>query len=199
MCSGSTIYRSLIESQLKAGDWAVFPGGGGGVGHMGVQLAKAMGMRVIVIDGGEEKRKLSEELGAEHFVDFSKVESVEQEVIKLTGGKGAHGVFVTATSGAAYKSAPMMLRTGGAVMCVGLPPSGTALAGAEPGFLIFKNIRIIGTMVGSMKDTDHALDFAARGLLKPRYEKFGIEDLPKAVQKLRDGKVAGRCVVDFNA
>lgn len=67
-----------------------------------------------------------------------------------------------------------------------------------------------------MKDTDAALDFAARvgvflfrarlystnfvqGLLKPIYEKFPISKLPDAVQKLRDGKVAGRCVVDFNS
>lgn len=50
-----------------------------------------------------------------------------------------------------------------------------------------------------MKDTDKALDFAARGLLKPIYEKFPISQLPEAVQKLRDGKVAGRCVVDFSS
>jgi len=199
MCSGSTIYRSLWESKLEAGNWAVFPGGGGGVGHMGVQLAKAMGMRVIVIDTGSEKRKLSEELGAEHFVDFKEHENVEQEVIRLTGGKGAHGIFVTATSAGAYRSAPMMCRTGGKVMCIGLPPAGTALAGAEPGWMIFRNISVIGTMVGSMRDTDKALEFAARGLLKPRYEKFPIDRLPEGVQKLREGKVAGRCVVDFNA
>lgn len=199
MCSGSTIYRSLWESKLEAGNWAVFPGGGGGVGHMGVQLAKAMGMRVIVIDSGADKRALSEELGAEHFVDFKEHDSVEQEVIRLTDGKGAHGVFVTATSAGAYKSAPMMCRTGGKVMCIGLPPAGTAMAGAEPGWMIFRNISVIGTMVGSMRDTDKALEFAARGLLTPRFEKFGIDRLPEGVQKLREGRVAGRCVVDFNA
>jgi propanol-preferring alcohol dehydrogenase len=200
MCSGSTIYRSLEESQLKAGDWAVFPGGAGGVGHMGVQLAKAMGMRPIVIDGGDTKRDFSiNQLGAEHFIDFTKVESVEAEVLRLTDGKGAHGVFVTATSAGAYKSAPMMVRTGGCVMCVGLPPAGTAICGADPAWYIFKNLRISGTMVGSMKDTDRALQFAARGLLKPIYEKFPIDKLPEAVYKLRDGQVAGRCVVDFNA
>jgi alcohol dehydrogenase, propanol-preferring len=50
----------------------VFPGGGGGVGHMGVQLAKAMGMRVIAIDGGEEKKELClKTLGADEFIDFT--------------------------------------------------------------------------------------------------------------------------------
>ncbi|MCJ1300681.1 hypothetical protein MMC08_003478 [Hypocenomyce scalaris] len=103
MCSGSTIYRSLIESQLKTGDWAVFPGAGGGVGHMGVQLAKAMGFRVIGIDGGDEKRDLCYKLGCEAFVDFLKVKNLQEEIIRITDGKGAHGVFVTAGTAAAYK------------------------------------------------------------------------------------------------
>jgi propanol-preferring alcohol dehydrogenase len=64
------MHRALIDSRLKAGQFVVFPGGGGGVGIQGVQLAKAMGMRPIVIDSGDAKRKLSLEMGAEEFVDF---------------------------------------------------------------------------------------------------------------------------------
>lgn len=124
MCSGSTIYRSLTESELKPGDYAVFPGGGGGVGHMGIQLAKAMGLRPIGIDGGDAKRDLCLSLGCEAFIDFTKVKEYEGgvvgEVLRLTGGNGAHGVFVTAGSKQAYESAPGMCRTGGRVMCIGL-------------------------------------------------------------------------------
>lgn len=88
---------------------------------MGVQLAKAMGMRVIVVDGGAEKRKLCEDvLKVDGFVDFLETPDVAAEVIKLADGKGAHGVFVTAGSAAAYKAAPMMIRVGGRVMCIGL-------------------------------------------------------------------------------
>jgi alcohol dehydrogenase, propanol-preferring len=199
MCSGSTIYRSLVESGLRAGDWAVFPGAGGGVGHMGVQIAKVMGLRVIGIDGGDAKRDLCKKLGCEEFIDFTQVKIVEEEVVKITEGKGAHGVFVTASSAAAYKSAPNMVRVGGRVMCVGLPPVGTAVAGADPALAIFKNMHIIGTMVGSMLDTQYALDLASRGLLKPIYEVFPIAQIGDAVKKLQAGKVAGRCVVDFNA
>jgi propanol-preferring alcohol dehydrogenase len=64
------MHRALIDSRLKASQFVVFPGGGGGVGIQGVQLAKAMGMRPIVIDSGDAKRKLSLEMGAEEFVDF---------------------------------------------------------------------------------------------------------------------------------
>lgn len=86
---------------------------------MGVQLAKAMGMRVIGIDGGAEKRKLCVELGCEAFIDFLEVKDVGAEVMKITG-RGADGIFVTAGSPAAYKSAPDMVRVGGKVMCIGL-------------------------------------------------------------------------------
>ncbi len=93
MCSASTIYSSLKESDLRTGQWAVFPGGGGGVGIQGVQLAAAMGIRPIVVDTGDERRKLALHLGAEHFVDFKEDDPVKK-VLELTGG-GAHGVIVT--------------------------------------------------------------------------------------------------------
>lgn len=98
----------------------MFPGGGGGVGHMGVQMAKAMGMRVIGVDTGAAKRELCKNLGCEAFVDFMEVKSVAGEVMALTGGKGAHGVFVTAGTPEAYQSASSMVRVGGRVMCIGL-------------------------------------------------------------------------------
>ena len=164
---------------------------------MGVQLAKAMGLCVVGVDAGEDKRELCMKLGCEAFIDFSKCDVV-QETMRLSNGRGVDGVFVTATSKAAYAVAPRMLAIGGSVMCVGMPATGTAVAGDDPMFLILRNIKIIGTLTGTMKDTDDALSFAARGLLKPVYEKFGIDQLPEAVDLLRKGKIAGRCVIDFN-
>ena len=102
MCSASTIYASLKASQLRPGQWAVFPGGGGGVGIQGVQLASAMGLRPIVIDTGDERKKLALELGAEHFIDFKTADDPTKEVVAMTGG-GAHAVFVTAVQ--AYPTA----------------------------------------------------------------------------------------------
>jgi propanol-preferring alcohol dehydrogenase len=94
MCSASTAYSSIKESGLRPGQWAVFPGGGGGVGIQGVQLAVAMGLRVLIVDTGAERQALGKKYGAEHFVDFKEVENTAAEVVKLTNG-GAHAVFVT--------------------------------------------------------------------------------------------------------
>lgn len=188
----------LVESGLRAGQRAVFIGAAGGVGHMGVQIAKAMGLRVIGVDGGDGKEELCFKLGCEAFIDFRHSKDVAADVIRITNGKGAHGVFVTASSPSAYAVAPRMARIGGKIMCVGMPSLGTAVAGDDPMYLILRNLKVIGTLTGSRQDTAEALDLAARGLLTPIYEVFSISELPKALITLSQGKVNGRCVVDFN-
>jgi propanol-preferring alcohol dehydrogenase len=64
-----------------------------------------------------------------------------------------------------------------------------------------KNLSIIGTKVGSLLDTEKALEFASRvySILKPICEIFPLSKMPEAVKKLQSGKVAGRVVVDFNS
>lgn len=125
MCSASTIYTSLKASGLRPGNWAVFPGGGGGVGIQGVQLAGAMGYRSIVIDTGSEREQMVKELGAEHFVDFKTSADVAKEIIELTDGIGAHAVFVTAPQSYGAALSYLGTRVGGTVMCIGLPTAGT--------------------------------------------------------------------------
>lgn len=115
--------RSLEESGLQPGQWAVFPGGGGGVGIQGIQLAKAMGFRPIAIDAGPAKRELCLQMGAEHFVDFRECENVVGEVVKLADGLGAHAVFVTAPQAYANAVALTGRRIGSKVMCIGLRES----------------------------------------------------------------------------
>ncbi|KAJ5618789.1 Polyketide synthase enoylreductase [Penicillium lagena] len=197
MCSASTIYRSLTESNLQAGEWVVFPGGAGGVGIQGVQLARAMGMRPIVVDNGESKRALAMEMGAEAFVDFQEAEPAEA-VVQIADGIGAHGVVVTAP--AAYKSAVSYIgnRIGAIIMCIGLPPAKSMVLGTDPCEFIFKNLTIKGTLVGSRRDTAGALDFARRGMLKQISVVYPINRLPEAVEKLRRSQVAGRIVVNFD-
>ncbi|KAH6877599.1 chloride channel [Alternaria rosae] len=199
MCSASTIYTSIKESQLRPGDWAVFPGAGGGVGLQGVQLAKAMGLRAIAIDTGDDKQKLCMETGgAEHFIDFKKTDNVGEEVVRLCDGIGAHGVFVTAVQ--TYPSSISYLgnRVGGKVMCIGLPPAGTQHIDVDPNQMCFRKQSVQGTLVSSMADVDKTLDFAKRGLLKPIYTVYPLSKFNEAVQKLKRGEIAGRAVVDFN-
>jgi len=165
---------------------------------MGVQIAKAMGLRVIGVDTGEGKERLCSQLGCEAFVDHTKVHDLPKAVHNISDERGAHGVIVTASSAAAYRVAPRMVRVGGIVVCVGMPASGMVVAGDDPMFLILNNLKVVGSLTGSRKDTADALSMAARGLLKPMYESFSIQRLPHAVDRLKRGKVRGRCVLDFN-
>jgi alcohol dehydrogenase, propanol-preferring len=119
-CSATTIFRSISEARLKPGDWAVFPGGGGGVGIQGVQLAAAMGLRPIVVDTGKDKEELCLSRGAEAFVDFKRVKSVPDEVLRIADGIGAHALFVTAPAAYGYAADLIGGRIGGKVMCIGL-------------------------------------------------------------------------------
>jgi len=198
MCSASTMHRALIDSGLKTGEWVVFPGGGGGVGIQGVQLAKIMGMRPIVIDTGSAKKKLSLEMGAETFIDFREHTDVAAEVKRVAGGVGAHGVIVTAYQ--AYEKAISYIgdRISGVIVCVALPPKDLVTIGADPSHLVMRNLKIIGSLVGTMEDTAKSLEYAQRGLLKQICEVRGLSQLPESVQQLRRGEVAGRVVIDFN-
>lgn len=164
---------------------------------MGVQYAKAMGLRVVAIDGGDAKRDLCLKLGAEEFIDFTKVKDVAAKVVEVTKG-GAHGVIVTASSAQAYASSIAMLRISGVLMCIGIPLGDSSLPGASPLMLLGKNIKLTGTIVGTRNDVVSALSYAERGLVKPEIRRYSFDQIEQAVRTLQKGDVAGRCVVSFD-
>lgn len=150
MCGGVTAYVACKRSAVKPGQWLVVTGAGGGLGHLGVQYAKAMGMRVIAVDGGEEKGKLCKDLGAEEYLDFTAVENMAAEVTRITK-YGAHGAIVFAASKESYAAAPSFLRPGGTMVAVGLPGDATVLAGAPPVMLALRRLNIVGSVTGTLK------------------------------------------------
>jgi propanol-preferring alcohol dehydrogenase len=121
-------------------------------------------MRVIAIDGGDEKRDLCKRLGAEEFIDYTKTKDIPAEVKRITT-YGAHGVLVTAATKEAYAMAPMLLRPQGTMVAVGLPQDPTVIAGAPPVLLCMRALNVVGSVVGTLVDVDEALDFTARGLV----------------------------------
>ena len=94
MCGGVTAYVACKRSKVRPGQWIVISGAGGGLGHLAVQYAKAMGMRTIAIDGGIEKEDLCKKLGAEVFIDFLTTENVAAKVVEVTK-YGAHGQVIS--------------------------------------------------------------------------------------------------------
>lgn len=138
MCGGVTAYNACKRSKARPGEWIALLGAGGGLGHLGVQYANALGLRVIAVDGGSAKRDLCLRLGAEHYLDFADTPDLAKAVSELTDGLGAHAVIVFAAVAAGYAVAPSLLRSGGTVVAIGLPGDPAVLAGAPPIMLALK-------------------------------------------------------------
>lgn len=193
LCAGITVYKALKSANLKAGDWVAISGASGGLGSLAVQYAKAMGYRVLGIDGGDEKCKLFKELGGEYFVDFTKSKSVIDEVIKATNG-GAHGVINVSVSEAAIEDSTKYCRSNGTVVLVGLP--GGAKCKSDVFSQVVKSISIVGSYVGNRADTREAIDFFVRGLVRSPIRIVGLSELAGIYEKMEKGLIVGRYVVD---
>lgn len=83
-------------------------------------------------------------------------------------------------------------------MCIALPPAGQVQFATEPSAFVFNNMKVTGSLVGTMQDTAACLALAARGLLKGVSEVRGRSQWAESVQQLKRGEVAGRVVIDFN-
>jgi len=195
MCGGVTAYKALKKSNVRPGQWIVLPGAGGGLGSFAVQYAKAMGMRIIAIDGGAEKGEHCKSLGAEHYIDFTTEKDIAARVKEITTYL-AHGVVVTAASKAGYDQAPYLLRPGGTMVCVGLPKE-NFVAGAPPLVIALRCLNVVGSVTGTLKDVEEALDFTARGLVRPKLVKGTMKDIDRFVEQMSAGKLAGRAVIDL--
>jgi propanol-preferring alcohol dehydrogenase len=124
LCAGLSLAGAVSKCapEVKPGQWVAIVGAGGGLGHLGVQIAaKTKGYKVIAVDSGAGKEKLCKEMGATAFVDYAK-EDVVGSVKALTDGEGAHAVICVAGSEKAYEQAHNLVRNNGVFVCVGLPP-----------------------------------------------------------------------------
>ncbi|WP_315768662.1 MULTISPECIES: alcohol dehydrogenase AdhP [unclassified Bradyrhizobium] len=191
LCAGVTTYKGLKETETRPGEWVVIFGVGG-LGHVAIQYAKAMGMKVIGIDITEDKLKLAREAGANHAVNALDKDAVDR-VAKITGG-GAHGVLVTAVSTPAFAQALHMVRRKGTVSLVGLPPGEFP----TPIFdVVLKRITVRGSIVGTRRDLDEAIAFAAEGKVKAEITTAPLSEINTIFDKMKAGKIDGRIVLDF--
>lgn len=105
LCAGVTTYKALKVANVKAGDYVAIPGAGGGLGHLAVQYAVNMGLKVIAIDTGDAKRELVKKLGATEWIDFKQSKDLVADIKAASQGLGPHASIVVATTAAAYTQA----------------------------------------------------------------------------------------------
>lgn len=189
LCAGVTTYKGLKETEAKPGEWVAISGIGG-LGHVAVQYAKAMGLHVAAVDVAEDKLALARKLGAEVAIDARDGDAAAR-VVKETGG-GAHGVLVTAVSPVAFGQALKMVRRKGTVSLVGLPPGDFP----TPIFdVVLGRITIRGSIVGTRKDLEEAIAFAAQGLVKPTVAAASLEEINQIFDRMKAGQIDGRVVL----
>jgi propanol-preferring alcohol dehydrogenase len=191
LCAGVTTYKGLKETEAKPGQWVVISGVGG-LGHVAIQHAKAMGLKAIGLDIAEDKLKLALSAGAEQAVNALDIDAVER-VRDITGG-GAHGILVTAVSTPAFAQALHMVRRNGTVSLVGLPPGEFPIPIFD---VVLKRITVRGSIVGTRHDLDEAIAFAAEGKVRAEITKAPLADINAIFERLKAGTIDGRMVLDF--
>ncbi|WP_250501198.1 alcohol dehydrogenase AdhP [Caballeronia sp. GAWG1-5s-s] len=188
LCAGVTVYKGIRVTDTRPGQWLAISGIGG-LGHVAVQYAIAMGLHVVAVDVDPAKLALARDLGAKLAIDASLGDPAA--VIQKEIG-GVHGVLVTAVSRSAFAQALGMVRRGGTVSLNGLPPGDFPL----PIFsTVLNGITVRGSIVGTRRDLQEALDFAAEGKVRAHIRRDRLENINSVIADLKSGKVDGRVVL----
>jgi propanol-preferring alcohol dehydrogenase len=187
LCAGITVFSPLRHAGNLAGK-TVAIAGIGGLGHLGVRMASAMGAHVVAITRGEGKKEMAVELGAHDVIDSGK----EKAGIQLARMGGADLILLTGISARLFEEA-----------IPGLAPNGTlvvlaAIAEAAkiiPASLLTGQKRIMGSVVGTRNDMDAMLGFAADHGIAATVERHPLAKVNDVLDRLRKGKVRLRAVL----
>ena len=190
LCAGVTVYKGLKETETKPGEWVAISGIGG-LGHVAVQYAKAMGMNVAAIDVADEKLDLAQRLGADIVINAKNVNP--GEYLKKEVG-GMHGALVTAVSPIAFKQGLETLRRKGTMALNGLPPGNFDLSIFD---VVLNRITIRGSIVGTRKDLQEAIQFAVDGKVSANIETAPLEEINTVFDRMKKGDIDGRVVLDI--
>jgi propanol-preferring alcohol dehydrogenase len=188
LCAGVTTYKALKVTDAKPGEWVAIYGIGG-LGHIALQYAKAMGLNVIAVDISDDKLELAKTLGADLAINGKSVDPV-QEIENKVGG--AHAAVSVAVSPKAFEQAYRSVRRGGTLVVVGLPTGELPIPIFDT---VLNGVTVKGSIVGTRKDMQEALDFAARGKVKAIIETQPLEKINEVFERMEKGNINGRIVL----
>ena len=201
MCAGVTIYNALKRCRLSAvsaGQRVGIVGAGGGLGHLGLQFAEAMGLRVTGVDAADGPLKLARSFGST-IVDarVSKADDVVQQIGKddnktERGDMGLDAVIILPESQAGFDYGAGLLRNHGVCVVVSFPESGFQVSARD---LVYRDISVVGTMLGTRTSLQEMVAFAAKHNIKAVSKTYSLGDLNAFVDKYNKGE-GGKLVVD---
>src|SRR6266850_5102754 len=175
------------EDAARAGDTVAIQGVGG-LGHLGVQFARKMGLRTVAIGGGPDKEHLAQKLGAHVYID-AKAEDAATALQKLGG---ADVILATAPSGSAIGSLLPGLAVRGRLVVVGVSGDPIPLNGVP---LIFGGRSVVGSLTGRAIETQDTLDFSVLTDVRPIIETLPLAKAEEAYRRMMEGKARFRMVL----
>jgi NADPH2:quinone reductase len=191
LCAGVTTYNALRNAEARSGDLVAIQGLGG-LGHLGVQFARAMGFEVVALSRGSGKAAFARELGAHHVIDTTEGD-VGESLMALGGAKV---ILATAPDAPAISALIPGLRLQGSLIVVGAPQDPIQVTAAD---LIRRKARIQGWASGTASDSTDTMAFAHAHDIHPRIETFPLQDAATGYARMMDGSVRFRSVLDMTA
>ncbi len=186
MCAGITTYSPLKRFGVRKGS-RVGVLGLGGLGHMGVKLAAAMGAEVYALSGSPSKRDDARKLGAKHFVLTSDAAQVASVAGKLD-------LIIDTVSGAHDVNALLgLLKTEGTLVMVGASPKPHEVSSFS---LIMGRRALAGSLIGGIKETQEMLDFCAKKNVLADVEVIAAKDINAAYERMLKSDVRYRFSID---
>jgi len=186
LCAGITTYSPLRQYGTKPGD-RVAVVGLGGLGHMAVKLAAAMGAQVTVLSTSESKRDAALELGAHHFAATR-----DPETFKTLAGR-FDLILDTVSAAHDYNAYLSLLKLDGTMVLLGMPEPSPVAAGA----LIMQRRKLAGSLIGGIRETQEMLDFCAGHGIGSDIELIDIDRINEAYERILKADVRYRFVIDL--
>lgn len=189
-CAGVTVHRALKHAKISPRQrLAIF--GVGGLGHLAIQLGRALGAEITAIDISESKLEMARSLGAARTLN-AKTSDVAKE-FRRSGG--AHVALVTSGSRAAYDTAFAALRPTGMLLVVGLPAEDICF---PPIMMAAREVRIQASAVGTREDLREVLALAAQGKVRCEVAARPLAQVNEVLDQMRRGEISGRIAVTPN-
>ena len=186
LCAGITTYSPLKRFGAKKGT-AVGVLGLGGLGHMAVKIAAAMGARVVVLSGSESKRPDAKRLGAKEFV-------LTKDAAQMAAHAGKLDLIIDTVSGPHDVNALLnLLTTAGTLVMVGASPKPHEVSSFG---LIMNRRAVAGSLIGGIKETQEMLDFCAKRKVLSDVEVIAAKDINAAYERVLKSDVRYRFSID---
>jgi NADPH:quinone reductase-like Zn-dependent oxidoreductase len=192
-CAGVTVWHAMMEHAKLIAGQTVLLQGTGGVSIFGLQLARAMGIGVIITSSSDEKLARAKALGASHGINYVTTPDWEKAAQRLTGGRGVDHV-VEVGGAATFARSFGAIRVGGKISMIGgLSGPATEL---NPGLIFARRANVQGISVGSMQMFEAMNRAIAANSIKPVLDKvFPFDEAQAAYRYMAAGAHLGKIVI----